>query len=99
MNKRPWMRWLVSSSDNRKSKTCPELCRRIENLRGILPTIENPKSKIQNVVVGVFALAVAFALCGPGADAQQTGKVLRIGVLDPSTASGSAVLWRRSGRS
>ena len=33
-----------------------------------------------------------FALCG-SVEAQQTGKVFRIGILDPSTASGSAVLW------
>jgi len=63
------------SSDNLKSKTCPELCRRIENLK----------------LVGVFALVVAFALCGAVAQAQQAGKVSRIGFLDPSTASGSAV--------
>ena len=35
--------------------------------------------------------AMLFALCG-SADAQQTGKILRIGFLDPSNASGSAVL-------
>jgi putative ABC transport system substrate-binding protein len=35
--------------------------------------------------------AVLFALCG-SVDAQQTGKVARIGFLDASTASGSAVL-------
>ena len=33
-----------------------------------------------------------FALCY-SAEAQQTGKIFRIGFLDPSTASGSAVLW------
>jgi putative ABC transport system substrate-binding protein len=33
-----------------------------------------------------------FALCS-SAGAQQGGKVFRIGILDPSTASGSAVLW------
>ena len=39
-----------------------------------------------------FALcAMLFALCG-SAGAQQTGKAFRIGYLDPSTASGSAVL-------
>ena len=36
--------------------------------------------------------AVLFALCSP-AQAQQPGKVARIGILDPSTASGSAILW------
>src|SRR5882724_6066655 len=35
--------------------------------------------------------AILFGLCS-SADAQQTGKVLRIGFLDASTASGSAVL-------
>jgi len=35
--------------------------------------------------------AMLFALCG-SVDAQQAGKVLRIGILDSSTASGSAVL-------
>jgi putative tryptophan/tyrosine transport system substrate-binding protein len=40
-----------------------------------------------------FALcALLFALCG-SANAQQTGKVFRMGILDPSTASGSAVVW------
>src|SRR5262245_26492533 len=35
--------------------------------------------------------AVLLALCSP-ADAEQTGKIFRIGFLDVSTASGSAVL-------
>jgi putative tryptophan/tyrosine transport system substrate-binding protein len=48
---------------------------------------KNMKRKIT-----VFALiAMLFALCG-SVDAQQTGKIFRIGYLDPSTASGSAVL-------
>jgi putative ABC transport system substrate-binding protein len=62
-------------SDNRKSETSPELCRRIKNRKWVV------------------VLAVAFVLCGAVAQAQQTGKVFRIGILDPSTASGSAVLW------
>jgi ABC-type uncharacterized transport system substrate-binding protein len=42
--------------------------------------------------VSGFALgAMLFAIC-MSAEAQQTGKVLRIGYLDPSTAAGSAVL-------
>ena len=41
-----------------------------------------------------FALcAMLFALSYSAAAAQQTSKVPRIGLLDPSTASGSAVLW------
>src|SRR6478735_9421911 len=39
----------------------------------------------------VALIAMLFALCS-SADAQQTGKIFRIGILDPSTASGSAVL-------
>ena len=42
--------------------------------------------------ITVLALSVMlFALCG-SVDAQQTGKVFRIGFLDASTASGMAVL-------
>ena len=42
--------------------------------------------------ITVLALsAMLFALCG-SADAQQPGKILRIGFLDVSTAAGSAVL-------
>jgi putative ABC transport system substrate-binding protein len=48
---------------------------------------KNMKRKIT-----VFTLcAMLFALCG-SVDAQQTGKIFRIGFLDPSNASGSAVL-------
>ena len=70
------MQWLVSSFDNRKSKTCPELCRRIEN----------PKWP------GVLAILVLLLGCVAVAQAQQAGKIFRIGFLDPSTASGLAVL-------
>jgi putative ABC transport system substrate-binding protein len=43
--------------------------------------------------ITILALsAMLFALCS-SVDAQQAGKVARIGFLDPSTASGSAVLW------
>jgi putative ABC transport system substrate-binding protein len=50
------------------------------------PADKNPKW------AWLVALAVAFALCGAVAHAQQPGKILRIGFLDPSTASGMAVL-------
>ena len=36
--------------------------------------------------------ALLVALCG-SVDAQQSGKIFRIGILDSSTASGSAILW------
>jgi len=42
-------------------------------------------------VIGLALGALLFAL-SVSADAQQTGKIFRIGFLDPSTASGSAVL-------
>jgi ABC-type uncharacterized transport system substrate-binding protein len=70
-------RFLRFQSDNRQSKTCSELCRRIQNLEWL----------------GIFAIVVAITMCGAVAEAQQTGKVARIGILDPSTASGSTVLW------
>jgi ABC-type uncharacterized transport system substrate-binding protein len=41
---------------------------------------------------GDCALIIAFAMCGTVAEAQQPGKPFRIGLLDNSTASGSAVL-------
>src|SRR5262245_17239713 len=77
MIERSRIRFLDSFSDILKSKTCPELCR----------SIENPKWW------GIFAITFAFAFGGVEAAAQQqTGKIFRIGFLDPSTASGSAVL-------
>src|SRR5262245_26606884 len=54
---------------------------------------DNPKSAIQNPKwAGLLALALAFTLCGAVAQAQQPGKMFRIGFLDSSTASGMAVL-------
>ena len=41
---------------------------------------------------GDFRHRLAFTMCGAVATAQQTGKIFRIGFLDASTASGSAVL-------
>ena len=56
-------------------------------------TVLNPKSTIQNPKwAGLLALALAFTLCGAVAEAQQTGKIFRIGFLDASTASANAVL-------
>jgi ABC-type uncharacterized transport system substrate-binding protein len=58
-------------SDNRKSRTCPELCRRIQNLKW----------------VGIFAIVFAFAICGAGAEAQQRTKIPRIGILIAASTS------------
>jgi len=53
----------------------------------------NRKSKIQNRKwAGLFTIALGFAFGAPVAQTQQTGKIFRIGYLDSSTASGSAVL-------
>ena len=49
--------------------------------------IQNPKWLGLSVIAFVLVAAVAVV------QAQQTGKVFRIGFLDPSTASGSAVVW------
>ena len=63
-------------------------------LRFLAIWADNRKSKIENLkLVGLVVLAVAFALCGALANAQQTGKIFRIGFLDASTAAGSEVLW------
>jgi putative ABC transport system substrate-binding protein len=43
--------------------------------------------------VGLFAIALTFFFGEAAAQAQQPGKIFRIGILDPSTASGSAVRW------
>jgi putative ABC transport system substrate-binding protein len=44
-------------------------------------------NKVLTLALGVLLLTLSFS-----AEAQQTGKIFRIGILDPSTASGSAVL-------
>jgi putative ABC transport system substrate-binding protein len=46
------------------------------------------RAAVPSILVAVVLLGVAVI-----AEAQQAGKLARIGILDPSTASGSAVLW------
>src|SRR5438132_10549468 len=54
---------------------------------------DNLKSKIQSRKwAGLFTIVVALTVCGARADAQQAGKIFRIGFLDIGTAPGSAVL-------
>ena len=43
--------------------------------------------------MGLVAIAFTFVLGGALAQAQQPGKIFRIGILEPSTALGRAVLW------
>ena len=53
----------------------------------------NRKSKIQNLKWGrIVAIGLALALVVAVAQAQQPGKIFRIGLLDNSTTSGGAVL-------
>jgi putative ABC transport system substrate-binding protein len=54
---------------NRKSKTCPERCRRIQNLKWL----------------GFFAILVSLVGCVEMAEAQQSKKIPRIGFLGNST--------------
>ena len=67
-------RFLYLCSDNRKSKTCAELSRSIQ------------KSKMG----GLFAIFVAFTMCGAKAQAQQPGKVPQIGFLTGDSPSAMA---------
>src|SRR5215813_14076622 len=46
------------------------------------------KKKITVVILSAVLVALSVPV-----EAQQPGKIFRIGILDPSTASGSAVLW------
>jgi len=75
------IRWL--RSDNPKSKTCPEPCRRVQNLKW----------------GGIVAIGVAFAMCGAVAQAQQPAKVPRIGFVagigDPSNPGPNVAGFRQ----
>jgi hypothetical protein len=62
MIERSWMRRLDSLFDNRKSKTCPESYRRIQN----------PKW------AGLFVIVVALTVCGARVQAQQSSKIPKI---------------------
>jgi putative tryptophan/tyrosine transport system substrate-binding protein len=53
--------------------------------------VERAKKNMTRKITVLTLCAMLFALCG-SVDAQQTGKVFRIGFLDASTASGMAVL-------
>jgi hypothetical protein len=65
-------RFLNSCSDHRKSKTCPELCRRIKNLKWL----------------GLSVVSVVLVVAG--AQAQQPGKIPRIGYLSGRSGAVSA---------
>jgi ABC-type uncharacterized transport system substrate-binding protein len=75
MNDLSRIRFFGVQSYNRKSKACPESYRRIQNRKW----------------VEVFAIAVAFAMCGAVAEAQQSTKLPRIGYLSGATAEAQSV--------
>jgi putative tryptophan/tyrosine transport system substrate-binding protein len=74
MHKAFRIRFGVALSDNRKSKTCPEPCRRIQNLK----------------LAGVLAILISLVGRVGMAEAQQTSKIARIGYLIPSTPAAAA---------
>jgi putative ABC transport system substrate-binding protein len=62
-------------------------------LRILISFSGNLKSAIQNLKwVGIVVIGFTFAMCGAVAQAQQPGKIFRIGFLDPSTVSNSSAL-------
>ena len=67
-------------------------------MRVLVTRSQNPQSEIRNPQFLGLICVMVFALCSlllapcSSVEAQTTEKVFRIGFLDPSTASGSAVL-------
>ncbi len=71
MGKIFWTLFLDSRSDNRKSKTCPESYRRIQNRKW----------------AGLFVVVVALTVCGARVQAQQAKKIAQIGVLSSGASA------------
>jgi hypothetical protein len=53
--------------------------------------VESARENMKRKITVLILAALLFALCG-SVDAQQTGKVFRVGFMDTGTASGMAVL-------
>ena len=53
---------------------------------------------MRKTVIGFTLSTLLFAL-SVSTEAQQTGKIFRIGILEPSTALGRAALWETFGKS
>ncbi len=86
------IRHMDSPSDHRNPKTCTELSRIIQDHPSFLPTIDNPKSKIQNPKWGWgFALALAFVFGGAVAEAQQPKKVAHLCYLGNAVSGRQAI--------
>ena len=62
----------------------------VRDQRSVVSKNIGDKSMMKSIVI--WLLATAIVISGPIANAQQAGKIFRIGFLDASTASGSAVL-------
>jgi putative ABC transport system substrate-binding protein len=85
MIENPWLRVLNSFSDNRKSKTCTERSRSIQNRK----------------LVGLVAFIFTLAMCGVVAQAQQPAKIPRVVWLttgSPSIISGRVEAFRQAMR-
>src|SRR5258706_4911985 len=74
MKQRSWTQWLTSFSDNRNSKS---------------GTADQTRPRRQNWV-GIVVLVLMLSICEAIAQAQQPGKIFRIGFLTASSASGNA---------
>ncbi len=81
MKEKSSLRVLNSCFDNLKSKTCPEPCRRIQNLKWL----------------GFSVIAFVLVVVGAVAQAQQPAKVPLIGRLGASSGSADSVEGFRQG--
>ena len=68
----------------------------VRDQRSVVSKNLGDKSMVKSIVI--WLLATAIVISGPTANAQQPGKIFRIGLLDNSTASGSAVLVEEFGQ-
>ena len=82
------IRFFGSQSHNLKSKTWTEF---FDSAQDELRRSFQKRPR-RRKWVGIFTIGFTFVVGGVVAQAQQTGKIFRIGFLDASTASGSAVL-------
>ena len=60
--------------------------------------VETAEKHMKKKITVLTLCAMLFALCS-SADAQQTGKIFRIGFLDKALLPVARSSWRRSGRS
>ena len=85
------IRFFGSQSHNLKSKTWTEFFDSAQD--EVRRSFQNPKWVV------IFTIAFTFVVGGAVAQAQQAGKIPRIGYLDQALLPVARFLWRRSGRS